>query len=364
MKSLTLLFFFIFFSSISYADVTWFLSKKESTHKLAVVPSYQRSETLGSIFSGRIFIYPTQKHGLYTSLSADVGNNTRSVKQNTIYWTKSQSEWKFSGEWSQTFDSYYKENSLNRVDVPVLKKWIQAYYLNKDIFQIIHPLLQTGISFEVQNRNESTTEPCILVEAGKQPQLLQDPCQAHNIEELGGTLGWLTRIDTRNNTFDPSSGFLMQTEAKVGKEFKPRDRIFFQIEGKMQLIFSLFKNERWFVQWSGGLSFYDSKDSEDLPYSFQYKLGGINQLRGYLKDRWYGDQYYLLQIELRYPLSKFLQPMLFTDIGQTRFTETALVTYGVGLRVGLPPSYDQKIRVEYGHGKDQSNFIVSFAYPY
>ena len=364
MKFLIISALFIFSSPPAWAKVTWFLSQQESSHKFAIVPSYRRAETLGSIVSGRAFIYPAQDHGLYASLSLDLGHGIYGFKQNIIYWTESKNEWGLSSEWSQTFDSYYKKNSTRRLEVPILKRWIKFYYLNSSILKGIHPLLQTGISFEIQNRNESTTKPCILVEDNKKSKNLKSPCQAHNTLELGGVLGWIIRLDSRNNLFDPSSGYFAQTKIQLGKEIEAKDLTFFQFKGRLQFIFSLIGKERWFIQWATGWTFYNSRYSKELPYTFQYKLGGIDYLRGYLKDRWHSGHYYLMQLEWRYPLLKIAQPVIFTDIGQTDIFKPPLITYGAGVRIGLPPSYEQKIRIEYGRSKDQSNFIISFAHPY
>ncbi len=364
MKFLIILSFFLCLSPSVYAEVTWFLSEKESTHKLALVPSYRRSETLGSVVSGRIFVYPTQESGLYTSFSADwgFGKKNYGFKQSTIYWTPSQNEWGFSGEWNRTFDSYYKETSTTRLEVPIRQRWLKAYYLDSGILKKIHPQIQTGISVEIQSRKEDAVQPCIFIQ--ENTQKLKTPCQAYNPVELGGTVGWILRIDTRDNSFDPSVGYLLQTDFQIGKEIEAKNLIFFQAEGQMQFIFSLFQKERWFVKIASAWTFYNGNYSHELPYSFQYKLGGINQLRGYLKDRWHSDKYYLMQFEFRYPISKWIQPLLFADIGHVDVNKTPLFTYGGGIRIGLPPSYKQKIRVEYGRGKDQSNFIISFARPY
>ena len=354
---------FIFSAFFSSAQITWFLSSQPSAHKVAIVPSYRRSETLGSIASGRVFIYPTQDQGLYTSLSADWGvvQEIYGVKQNTIYWWH-QNEWQLSSEWTATWDAYYGNKTLDvRLEIPMKKRWIQSSYINKSILKKIHPQLEVGISFEIQNRLVDKSQPCVEVREGAKPRPVEVECSYYNDEELGGLVGGLLRIDTRDNFFDPSSGYFIQTDFKGGRELVATDATFFQIEGQVQFIFSLIEKERWFIKLASGWSFHNE---EELPYVFQYQLGGMDTLRGYLKDRWHSDRYYLVQMELRYPIYPWLQPILFTDIGHINIERTPLVTYGAGVRIGLPPSFEQKIRVEYGRAKDQSNFIISFAHPY
>ena len=360
-----LIIFSVYFSEASETKVTWFLSPEPSAHKVAIVPSYRRSETLGSIVSGRIFIYPTAEQGLYTSLSVDLGldllQEIYGVKQNTIYWW-SQNEWHLSSEWTSTWDSYYGDKTVQtRLEIPVKKRWVQSSFINKSLLRKIHPQLQIGVSFEVQNRLMNKNQPCMAIKKDNKPRPVELPCGHYNDEELGGTVGGLLRMDTRDNSFDPSSGYFIQADFKAGKEFVATNNITFQVEAQAQFIFSLIEKERWFIKLASGWNF---PREIELPYIFQYHLGGVDQLRGYLKDRWNDSQYYLVQMELRYPVYPWLQPLLFTDIGHVEIDHQPLITYGAGVRIGLPPSFEQKIRVEYGRSKDQSNFIISFAHPY
>lgn len=53
----------------------------------------------------------------------------------------------------------------------------------------------------------------------------------------------------------------------------------------------------------------------DLPFFEQYFLGGVNNLRGYRENRFWGDHLVALTTEYRHPLSRRLVGVAFVDVG-------------------------------------------------
>lgn len=349
---------FLLLSCLAQAKVTWFMSEEESSHKAAFVPSYRRSNFLGNILASRLFIYPTADKGLYLSLSGHWGFNKtiRSVKNHWIYWTE-KSEWSSSLQWEKTLDSYYKDGSTQYISIPMQKKYFQIQYL-----RTVKEKWQMGLFFEFQERIEESERSCALF-TNKEEIPLPEQCYGFTPHELGGAIGVKVRKDTRDNIFNPSTGYLFQTDLQTGYEHYNLSDLFVQIESKISFIFSILDQEKWILNLAAGGSYFDTKEN-DLPYSFQFKLGGMDSLRGYLQGRFHSGQYYLAQGEFRWPLLSWLESVLFLDMGQVNWLKKPLFSVGAGVRIGLPPSYDKKIRVEMGWGKDQHNFVVTFAYPY
>ena len=344
-------------SVFSHAEVTWFTSQKESSHKLAFVPSYRRSHFLGHILSSRLFVYPTSNQGVYLSLSGHWGLNQKikGAAGRWIYWAE-KSEWSSFLQWEQAFDPFYKDASAKYIRIPIQKKDFRIQYL-----RTFTGRFQAGLSFEFQERIEETGRSCVLISEKKEK--LSKPCYGFSPHELGGAVGVKFREDARDDIFNPSKGRLFQTSLKAGYEHYNLADVFLQAESSLSFIFSILGEEKWVLTLAGGGSFFDSKEN-DLPYSFQFKLGGVDRLRGYLQGRFHSDQYYLVQGEFRWPLTPWLESVLFLDLGQVNWFKKPLFSSGTGVRIGLPPSYNKKIRIEAGWGKDQYNFVVTFAHPY
>ena len=53
-----------------------------------------------------------------------------------------------------------------------------------------------------------------------------------------------------------------------------------------------------------------------LPFFEQYFVGGVNNLRGYAEDRFWGKNMAIANVELRYPLFASLVGVAFVDAGQ------------------------------------------------
>ncbi len=116
--------------------------------------------------------------------------------------------------------------------------------------------------------------------------------------------------------------------------------------------------------------------SGSLAFNEQYFIGGVDSLRGYFDDRFWGNNQLLINTELRVPFDKAgaLGGTLFVDVGdawgasdvnrdsvvgfEQRKNFKANVGYGLGLRVKIPLGV---VRLDYGFaqsGKGRSHFAI------
>ena len=100
-----------------------------------------------------------------------------------------------------------------------------------------------------------------------------------------------------------------------------------------------------------------------LPFSEQFFLGGIDTLRGYREDRFWGNYMMAGTVEFRQPLARSLKGVLFLDAGEawggdysnvslSGFAQSAFQPHigaGVGLRIGTPLG---PVRLDLGFGSE------------
>ncbi len=100
-----------------------------------------------------------------------------------------------------------------------------------------------------------------------------------------------------------------------------------------------------------------------LPFAEQFFLGGIDTLRGYKEDRYWGNYMMAGTLELRQPLARKFKGVLFVDVGNTwggdyrtvnlsGFAQGAFQPHigaGFGLRIGTPIG---PIRLDLGFGQE------------
>ncbi len=99
----------------------------------------------------------------------------------------------------------------------------------------------------------------------------------------------------------------------------------------------------------------------NTPFSEQYFLGGADSLRGYPDDRFWGNNLFLLNSELRIPVGGSVTGVLFNDIGdawgsiyqgsglEQHSTISPNDAVGVGIYVTTPIG---PIRIDYGYGRE------------
>ena len=102
------------------------------------------------------------------------------------------------------------------------------------------------------------------------------------------------------------------------------------------------------------------------PYLSQFRLGGTDRLRGFFYDRFRGSKYYVQQNELRFPVLGLVGGATFLEFGEVteKHFSRAHVSYGVGLRIGIPPDKVAQMRIDYAMSADQKGVFVDFGHAF
>ena len=106
---------------------------------------------------------------------------------------------------------------------------------------------------------------------------------------------------------------------------------------------------------AGRVAYGDSTGK--LPQTFVYTLGGSVALRGFGERRFPGEKYYVVQTEFRYHIWRQLSGNTFVEFGdcdEEKLDET-IWSYGTGFKIGLPPDYVAKLRLDFGFSRDGMN---------
>ena len=361
------LFFLCFFSWSLSAQIRWFLSDEESSHKWAVVPSYKRDTSLGHTGGLRFFIYPAKEKGHYLALqptSQQRPDYSISLQPHWMYWADNEKEWDVKLQAGRFYHPYYEDSSLKRIESLSQVLNFRSLFLSP-----FRGNLKAGGLLELLSRRELES-PCFLIQQGESARpdktKLKKPCRLFSKEEGIMALGAAFRLDTRDRLFSPRRGSFYQGELKAGYDFENKGPFFVQGLIKLQRILSFVEDEKWIFSFLAGGSLWNKKNGvfEALPYSAQFKLGGLELLKGYQQGRFHTSAFYLFQSQLRWPLSKRVQPLISLDLGRMIEEEKMRFTYGLGLTLSVSRSYDKKIRIEMAWALDQKNFIVAFDKPY
>ena len=188
-------------------------------------------------------------------------------------------------------------------------------------------------------------------------------------------LGTRFVTDNRDNNFNPAAGVynalsvetVSATIATVGNSptpLAPGRRAFMKYGLDLRRYFSLQGPRRKSItEQKRVLAFrlLGGFTKADVPFSEQYFLGGADTLRGYDDDRFWGNNLFLLNTELRIPVASSVTGVLFTDVGdawgsiyqgvglQQHTSLSINQSIGVGLRVTTPLG---PIRLDYGVGRN------------
>ena len=325
---------------------SWFTSSAQTRQKWAIVPSYVRNSTYGHIVGGRFFIYPTGNTGYYTALESAVSEDLFfSTAFSYKYWRENGDQFDLTTYYEGFSEPYYGEGNYtrpeDRIDIPIHKVQARMEYVSR-----IQSALYGGLFLRFDYRRERR--------AGETNQ--ETPFPRFPLEQVVSG-GLLVRYDSRNNYFNPTEGEYYQVQSFLLSDMP--SPVF--LEGDIRLFFSLMEGLVLALRGSVGLTFLNPAS-----HLFRFSLGGADRLRGYLLNRFRGENHYLSQAELRYTPFRFVTVTGFFDLGAVyeRDFPAPRYSYGGGLRFGLPPDYNKKIRVEFGRGEDQHNIVVSFGHPF
>ncbi len=234
----------------------------------------------------------------------------------------------------------------DRVDLPMLKDFASLKMLYE-----IRPRLSVGLMTEYKMRR-NREETLSAEDLAK----MKDPFPEK--EDTFG-FGLLEILDLRDRPESPSFGWTQSFSAKLfPEETQSGDaKTFFQLEMDIRMFqYILNRDLVLATSVSAGTTF--GKPS----YLNEFRLGGNDRLRGFYENRFRGSRFYLQQNELRFPIWGILSGATFLEFGEasTGDFNTPSMSYGVGLRLGLPPDMLAKVRLEFAFSKDQNGIFIDF----
>ena len=169
--------------------------------------------------------------------------------------------------------------------------------------------------------------------------------------------------DTRDNVFDPTSGWYNSLSIEKAGGFLGGDYDFtkYNLTLRAYLSTDFFKdifNIGGFKKITDNLSegvlafrAMGGMADTDLPSFAEYQVGGMNTVRGYDLGEFSGDKSLVFNAEFRFPLAENFQAVLFVDWGQAWDIEESIAIAdlkfgrGVGVRFDTPIG---PIRLDYG----------------
>lgn len=323
-----------------------------------MVPLAGYNPTYGIFVGGGYFRKVVEEERVQSSwgLIAVVSQFRRAVKTEFRGEARLGNYWRT--EWRNELANGYESNFglgnetrvEDRVDIPHWKNELEWYfpYYSSERFAI-----GPGIEHKARRNHRLTS--------------FEEARQVDRVEDDEFTLGLvlLERVDYRDIPDNPSLGWLQEFRvAQIVPYGGPKRKPFTVLNLELSVFHYLLARDLVMAySISGGQVFGDPT------YLNQFRLGGTDQLRGYYYGRFRGSNYYLEQTELRFPIYKRVGGALFGEFGEVtarekdKFTR-AHVSYGGGLRIGLPPDNVAKIRIDYAIGRDQRGLFVDFGHAF
>jgi outer membrane protein assembly factor BamA len=243
------------------------------------------------------------------------------------------------GSWSygltllaeRAFDNYYGEGDQTTAQNHV---FISQYHFEgrPTLLYRVVPHLRLGAFVDFRSRQENETH--------------------YFPDEISASLGLQVQWDTRDKLINTRRGnlFLLNLSKNTGETG------FAQVDFDWRHFSRLQRRLIWGSRLVAGAS-------EGQPsYLFRYRLGGLHLLRGYKDNRFRGSEYLVGQEELRWALTPWLSVNVSVDAGGIKDTDyhQLKATGQAGLRLGLPPNWSQKMRVDFGMSLDQMTFQIQF----
>ena len=234
-----------------------------------------------------------------------------------------------------------------RVDVDLWKDELDIY-----VPYSITRRLRIGPWIEHRIRHNHSQDPA---ELARQVDRLPD-------KEASVGLGFKEELDFRDVPENPSLGWRQALRVMLGQPYSgPVDRTFVVVDLDLQLFQYLMEKDLVLAtSLAGGVIFGDA------PFLSQFRLGGTDRLRGFYLNRFRGSKYYIQQTELRFPIWDLVSGATFLEFGEAteRHFSRANVSYGAGLRIGIPPDRVSKVRIDYAMSRDQKGVFVDFAHAF
>lgn len=232
---------------------------------------------------------------------------------------------------NRDFDNYYGEGDLTSAEGRLYMRKTHAE-ARPALFYRPRPHLRLGAFVDYRFRHEEET------------RLFPD--------ESSSSPGLHAEWDTRDKLINPRKGDFLQLNLSVNTG----EDSFTQLDLDLRRFIRLRRGLVFATRAAGATSM--GRPS----YLFRYRLGGLHLLRGYRNNRFRGLEFFAFQEELRWSLLKWLALNASVDLGGIRDEayHQLKATAQIGLRLGLPPGYGQKMRLDFGAGADEASFQIQF----
>jgi hypothetical protein len=239
---------------------------------------------------------------------------------------------------AQAFDNYYGEGSLTLAeDGKISRMDLQEANVDASALQAMGAHLALGPSLALKGRRPTGFD---VKGAAFDPS-------ASNNEAYAG-LGLKAVYDDRDSSLSATQGHRASLDLRALPRvlaMGPLAEDAWQAQGEFRQygkMYGVVLAQRL----EGGLSYGGPS------YSQRYRLGGTGRLRGFQDNRFRGRNFYSVQHELRVPVWKMVSAAASVDVGEAG--DGALLrprkSGQLGLRVGLPPDYGMKARLDFGYG--------------
>ena len=278
-----------------------------------------------------------------------------------IFGTGRRAEWSWSRKdpYSSKFFFLYRE------------PWVFGFppTLELKVSQLDYDSTYLQLSFSAKLLFNSTSKLSWAVEGGWEKVVPGSAGKTYLPDSRKYRMGIILSVDLLDQPNNPRGGLLYQTEISYAQKKNYPTSFFIPEKQKTYLInFSLdlnhfiptLKKQTFLV----GLHFKGLNTDEDqVPISDQFKLGGINSIRGYREEEFFGTQIAWTNLEYRFLLDRNSRFFLFGDYGYFQRkvlsgTDKALkkisgkkLGYGFGLRIDSKAGL---LGIDYGLGEGDS----------
>ncbi|HXC64311.1 MAG TPA: BamA/TamA family outer membrane protein [bacterium] len=298
----------------------------------SAIPIVGYDDKSGWLYGAAGFLYSDKEPGVNAGLFfvSNLGN-FNSATFNIEERSKGPWSWALHLLGERAFDLYYGEGDLTPALDPKMIH-MAHFEARPSLYYRFAPHLRAGPYIDFRSR----------VEAGSQvfPN------------EASGALGLSIQWDTRDKINNTRKGDFFQLNAERNPALGGVSQASMDLRRFLRLGRTMTLASRIEAGTSWG----------QPSYLYEYRLGGLDLLRGYKDNRFRGTEFFASEEELRWILKKWLSVNVSVDAGGIRAGtyHQLKASAQAGLRVGLPPDWGQKMRIDFGMGADQSTFQIQF----
>jgi outer membrane protein assembly factor BamA len=314
------------------------------------VPIVGYDDKSGWLYGGAGFLYSEIEPGTNAAIFLVV--NFRDFYSSTLNYELRSGDWliSFHGLVERAFDNYYGEGDLSPSANPEVMS-LYHFEAQAALLYRFFPHFRAGLYDDDRSRIETSLERQAWPVAGDPQRLFPN--------EDSDAVGLRAQWDTRDRILNTRRGDFLQASLSNSQgnwTNLPDKGGFSQLALDLRHFSTLRRHLVLASRFLGALS------NGQPSYLFRYRLGGLDTLRGYKDNRFRGADFFLVQEELRWQLLNWLSANLASDlgdIGDGTFHQLKW-TGQLGLRIGLPPNWVQKLRIDLGYGLDQQTFQIQF----